>query len=203
MEEAGVQPDSVTVVGALSACANLGCIEIGKKIYDLARENTNNIIVGNAWLDIDWSTMIVGYAINGKSEKALDLLHRMQSQQVQPNYVTFLGVLSACSHSGWKYFNYMVQSSDKNIKLRKEHYACRVDRSGHLEETYDFIGKMPIKPDPGIWGCLLGACAIHNNVNLGQHVADIPFALAPDIASYHVLLSNMYATVGKWYSVDQ
>ncbi|KAK9277104.1 hypothetical protein L1049_006643 [Liquidambar formosana] len=223
---AGVKPDSVTVVSTLSACGQLGCLETGEKIYEILMKEgiDSNIVVDNARLDmyakcgsmdlarnlfeemphrnvISWSTMIGGYAINGESEKALALFSRMQNEGVQPNYVTFLGVLSACGHAGLvsegrSLFNYMVRSKNRNIQPRKEHYACMVNllsRSGHLEEAYSFIKSMPIEPDAGVWGALLGACTIHHNVKLGQHVADLLFALAPDVASYHVLLSNMYA----------
>lgn len=236
MGVAGIKPDSVTIVGALSACGHLGCLRIGEEIYEFATEEglDNNIIVHNARLDmnakcgdmdkamnvfdemprrnvISWSTMIGGYAINGESEKALALFSRMKNLGIQPNYVTFLGVLSACSHSGrvdegWQYFNFMAQSDDENIQPRKEHYACMVDllgRAGHLEEAYNFIKSMPIEADPGIWGALLGACAIHRNVKLGQHVADLLFEIAPEIASYHVLLSNMYAAADRWRCVEK
>ncbi|KAK9269801.1 hypothetical protein L1049_001579 [Liquidambar formosana] len=81
---------------------------------------------------ISWSTMIGGYAVNGESEKALDLFSRMQNEGVQPNYVTFLGVLSAFGHAGLgsegrNLFNYMVRSKNRNIQPRKEHYACMVN----------------------------------------------------------------------------
>ena len=236
MSLAGIKPDAVTIVSALSACGQLGCLEIGEETYGVARKEgiDCNIIVENARLDmyikcgntdmartlfnkmpqrnvISWSTMILGYAINGETEKALALFSRMKNEGVQPNYVTYLGVLSACSHAGlvnegWAYFNHMAQSGHKNIQPRKEHYACMVDllgRSGHLEEAYNFIKRMPIEPDAGVWGALLGACAIHHDVKLGQHVADLLFEVAPDIASYHVIMSNIYAAVGRWDFVDK
>ncbi|GMY18617.1 pentatricopeptide repeat-containing protein At2g01510, mitochondrial [Fagus crenata] len=236
MSIAGIKPDAVTIVSALSACGQLGCLEIGEETYGVARKEgiDCNVIVENARLDmyakcgstdmartlftkmpqrnvISWSTMILGYAINGETEKALTLFSRMQTEGVQPNYVTYLGLLSACSHAGLvnegrAYFNHMAQSGNKNIQPRKEHYACMVDllgRTGHLQEAYNFIKNMPIEPDAGVWGALLGACAIHHDVKLGQHVADLLFEVAPDIASYHVLMSNMYATVGRWDFVDK
>lgn len=236
MGMAGIKPDALTIVSVLSGCGQLGCLEIGEEIYGLTRKEgiDCNIIVDNARLDmcvkcgnaekarnmfdempkrnvISWSTMILGYAINGESEKALALFSRMQKEDVGPNYVTFLGVLSACSHAGLvnegrAYFDFMVRSNDRNIQPRKEHYACMVDllgRSGHLEEAYRVIKTMPIEPDSGVWGALLGACAIHQNVELGQHIADQIFQLSPDIGSYHVLMSNMYAAAGRWDDVDK
>lgn len=231
-----VQFDSFTVVSMLSACGQLGSLDIGEEIYDRARkeEIECNIIVENARLDmhlkcgsteaarvlfddmkqrnvVSWSTMIVGYAMNGDSGEALALFTMMQNEGLRPNYVTFLGVLSACSHAGLvnegkRYFSLMVRSNDKNLEPRKEHYACMVDllgRSGLLEEAYEFIKKMRVEPDTGIWGALLGACAVHRDMMLGQKVADVLVELAPDIGSYHVLLSNIYAAAGKWDCVDK
>ncbi|KAF3432177.1 hypothetical protein FNV43_RR26916 [Rhamnella rubrinervis] len=236
MGMAGIKPDAATIVSVLSGCGQLGCLEIGEEIYEVSRKEgiECNIIVDNARLDmcvkcgnvakaknmfeempkrnvITWSTMILGYAINGESEKALGLFSRMQKEDVEPNYVTFLGVLSACSHAGLvnegrAYFDYMARSNDKNVQPRKEHYACMVDlfgRSGHLGEAYRFIKSMPIEPDAGVWGALLGACAIHQNIELGEHVADQIFQLAPDSSSYLVLMSNMYAASGRWDCVDK
>ncbi|EOA23709.1 hypothetical protein CARUB_v10016917mg [Capsella rubella] len=233
---AAVQFDSFTVVSMLSACGQLGSLEIGEEIYDRARkeEIDCNIIVENARLDmhlkcgnteaarvlfdemkqrnvVSWSTMIVGYAMNGDSGEALALFTMMQNEGLKPNYVTCLGLLSACSHAGLvnegkSYFRLMVRSNDKNLEPRKEHYACMVDllgRSGLLEEAYEFIKKMPVEPDTGIWGALLGACAVHHDMILGQKVADVLVETVPDIGSYHVLLSNIYAAAGKWDCVDK
>ncbi|KAJ4970777.1 hypothetical protein NE237_003876 [Protea cynaroides] len=233
---AGIKPDSVTVVSALSACADLGCLEIGKQIDQFVMKEIldSNLFVNNARLHmyvkcgnieaarclfdkmpqrnvISWSTMIRGYAMNGESDKSLHLFSVMQNMGVQPNQVTYLGILSACGHAGLvregqSYFEEMVKSNDCNVQPRLEHYACMVDllgRSGHLEEAFDFIKRMPIEPDAGVWGALLGACTIHKNIELSQNVADILFNLAPEIASYHVLLSNIYAAAGRWGDVEK
>ncbi|XP_054808351.1 pentatricopeptide repeat-containing protein At2g01510, mitochondrial isoform X2 [Prosopis cineraria] len=210
MSSSGTRPDAVTLVSALSVCGQLGCSDTGEEIYRIAREEgiDCNIIVENARLDMH---VKCGYAINGESGKALSLLSRMQREGLRPNYVTYLGVLSACSHAGlvsqgWRYFNRMSRSDDENIKPKKEHYACMVDllgRSGRLEEAYNFIKSMPIEPDSGVWGALLSACVIHQNVEMGQHAADRLYELAPDVASYQVLMSNIYASAGRWDFVNK
>lgn len=239
MGPAGIRPDAVTIVGVLSACGQLGCLETGQKVYEYARgegiiPGSSNMIVENARLDmymkcgstdraralfsqmshrnvISWSTMIVGYAFNGDSKEALALFSRMQDEGPSANHVTYIGALLACVHAGLvdkgkAYFNRMVRSKNKDVQPRKEHYSCIVDllgRTGNLEEAYEFILRMPIEPDAGVWGALLGACAIHKNVKLGQIVADKLWELSPDVVSYQVLLSNMYASVGKWDCVDK
>ncbi|WOH13311.1 hypothetical protein DCAR_0832820 [Daucus carota subsp. sativus] len=235
MRVGGINPDGVTIVSALSACSQLGCLETAEKIYEFGRREgrvEGNVFIDNARLDvyvkcgcmdmafklfnrmpyrnvISWSTMIGGYALNGESGIALKLFSRMKYEGVQPNSVTYLGVLCACSHAGlveegWNNFNNMTYSDNCNLKPRKEHYACMVDllgRSGRLEEAYNFITTMPIEPDAAVWAALLGACSIYHNIDMGQHAADMLFELSPDIASYHVLVSNMYAAAGRWKCV--
>ncbi|WOL02816.1 Pentatricopeptide repeat-containing protein [Canna indica] len=230
MESAGVAPDAITLVGVISSCAYLGCLDLGRKLHGhIAQEEVlkTNVFVENALLDmyakcgsmeeasvlfnemkkpnvISWSTMIGGYAVNGDSRRALALYARMRSEGFKPNYVTHLAVLSACSHAGLvdegkKHFNSMVDP-------RIEHYATMVDllgRSGHLQEAYDFIRSMPIEPDAGVWGALLGACTIHRNIGLGQIAADEVLRIAPETPSYHVLISNIYAAAGRWDEVEQ
>ncbi|KAK4762743.1 hypothetical protein SAY86_008511 [Trapa natans] len=235
---AGIRPDAITVVGVLSACGQLGCLETGQKVYKYAQEEIiggrNNIIVDNVRLDmymkcgstdraralfcqmphrnvISWSTMIVGYAINGDSKEALALFSQMHDEGPRANHVTYLGALLACLHAGLveegkTFFSRMVGSKNEDVQPRKEHYSCMVDllgRSGNLEEAYKFILRMPIEPDSGVWGALLGACAIHKNIKLGLIAADKLFELSPDVASYQVVMSNMYASVGKWERVDK
>ncbi|KAL5996082.1 hypothetical protein ACLOJK_026155 [Asimina triloba] len=235
MDVEGVVPDSVTLASALSACAYLGLLGNGMKIEKRIVEEglQRNVFVDNALLDmyakcgnldmmervfsemprrnvVSWSSMIGGYAINGECRKALDFFSQMRAEGMQPNHVTYLSVLSACSHAGFvregrMYFSQMTQSTSKSPP-RIEHYACMVDllgRAGHLMEAYNFISRMPIKPDSGVWGSLLGACNIHQNVELGQKVADQLFNLAPQAASYYVLMSNIYAAAGRWMDVEK
>jgi pentatricopeptide repeat protein len=86
-----------------------------------------------------------------------------------------------------------------------EHYLCMIDllgRAGHLDEALDFINKMPIKPDATVWRCLLGACRIHTNVELGEYAAERLFELDTENAASYVLLSNMYAAAGRWGNTE-
>jgi hypothetical protein len=45
---------------------------------------------------------------------------------------------------------------------------------------------------------LLGACSMHGNVEMGERVAKQVFELDPGNAAGYVLLSNIYASAGKW-----
>eukprot|EP01018_Ginkgo_biloba_P019015 Gb_21714 [translate_table: standard] len=174
--------------------------------------------IENAWKMFDkmlkrdavsWNTMIGGYAIHGCGKEALQLFEQMQHSDMKPDKVTFIGVLSACCnaglvHDGLQYFNRM--SQDYHITPAVEHYGCIVGllgRAGHLDEAYNFINIMPIKPNAAVWRSLLGACRIHSNIELGELVAERLFELDPKNDAQYVLLSNIYASAGWWDDVEK
>jgi hypothetical protein len=72
---------------------------------------------------------------------------------------------------------------------------------GQLNEAFNLIETMPLKPDAGVFGALLGACRIHCNVEIGEWAANRLFDLEPENVGYYVLLSNLYADVGRWDGV--
>eukprot|EP01018_Ginkgo_biloba_P002730 Gb_33133 [translate_table: standard] len=153
---------------------------------------------------VSWNTMIGGYAMHGCGKEALRLFERMEHSGTKPDHVTLVCVLYACCHSGlvaegWQYFSCM--SDNYHITPAVEHYGCMVDllcRAGRLDEAEDFINRMPIKPDATVWRCLLGSCRTHNNIELGQCVAERLFELEPENDANYVLLSNIYSAAGKW-----
>eukprot|EP01018_Ginkgo_biloba_P032972 Gb_02573 [translate_table: standard] len=157
---------------------------------------------------ISWTTMIAGYAIHGCGKEALKLFEQMQHSGMNPNHITLVCVLSACCHAGLvdeghQYFDCMSQYY--HITPAMEHYACMVDlfgRAGRLDEAQNFINKMPMKPDATVWRCLLGACRVHNNIELGERVAERLFEINPKNAAPYVLLSNIYAAAGRWNDTE-
>jgi len=156
---------------------------------------------------VSWTAMIISYAHHGRGKEALQLFEEMQQAGARPNRITFIGVLSACCYlglvkEGCYYFDSM--SRDHGISAQVEHYTCMVDmlgRAGLLAEAEEFVHQMPFEPDPVIWRTLLGACRVHGNVELGKHAAEIVFRQNPQDASSYKLLSNIYATAGRWDDV--
>ncbi|XP_059075785.1 pentatricopeptide repeat-containing protein At5g27110 [Cryptomeria japonica] len=229
MQMTGVNPDSVAIVSAISACAGLAALGKGKEIHSYVLRNRfeGNIVVGNGLIDmyakcgsiqsanqvfgmmsqrnvVSWNVMIAGHGTHGQAEDAISLFKKLQELGVKPDGITFVALLSACSHSGlvdegWQYFNCM--SQDHHILPTMEHYACMVDilgRAGCLKEALDFIKMMPIKANSGVWGALFGACRNHHNVELGEHVVDHLFKLKSENSGTYALLSNIYAASGRW-----
>ncbi|KAF6172196.1 hypothetical protein GIB67_024818 [Kingdonia uniflora] len=161
-----------------------------------------------------WTTVITGLAKLGRGSEALDVFPSMLSvdegERVLPDEVTFLRVFCACNHigmvnEGHHYFKYMTQAY--GIESRIEHYGCFVDllsRVGLLDETYELIGTMSLKPNEAVWGALLGGCRIHRNIKLASYVGDnLISKLKPIEAAmgYFTLLSNAYASANRWVDV--
>eukprot|EP01018_Ginkgo_biloba_P020817 Gb_00206 [translate_table: standard] len=234
MQLAGVRPDSFTMVSVLLAYAHLAALQRGKWIHGcIIRSGFElDVFVGTALIDmyakcgsidiahqffdtmstrnvVSWNAMIAGYGMHGHGEDAIALFSQMQKTGMKPNHITFVCVLSACSHAGlldegWQYFYCM--SQDYSITPRMEHYACMVDllgRAGHLDEAHNFIKKMPLEPDANVWGALLGACRIHCNVELGERVAKCLFDLEPEDAGFYVLLANIYGAACRWDDAEK
>ncbi|XP_045827370.1 putative pentatricopeptide repeat-containing protein At5g13230, mitochondrial [Trifolium pratense] len=157
--------------------------------------------------EVSWNAMICGYSMHGISMEALNLFDMMQHTDCKPNKLTFVGVLSACSnagllHEGQTHFESM--SRDYDTKPCIEHYTCMVwllGRLGQFDEAMKLIGEIPFQPSVMVWRALLGACVIHKNVDLGSVCAQHVLEMEPHDDATHVLLSNMYATAGRWDSV--
>ncbi|XP_057494825.1 pentatricopeptide repeat-containing protein At1g62260, mitochondrial-like [Actinidia eriantha] len=153
---------------------------------------------------ISWNAMIGGYASHGFAAEALELFGAMKRLKVRPTYITFISVLKACAHAGLveegrMHFRFMV--SEFGIEARVEHYASLVDivgRHGKIEEAMAVINSMPFEPDKAVWGALLGACRVHNNVELAGVAAEALMRLEPESSAPYVVLHNMYANFGRW-----
>ncbi|OIT25875.1 PREDICTED: putative pentatricopeptide repeat-containing protein At5g59200, chloroplastic [Nicotiana attenuata] len=234
MQREGVKPNEVTIVCVLSACAHLGALELGKWVHSYVDKYNIEVnhIVGSALVnmysrcgDIDeaaslfegleardvttYNSMIVGYALNGKSIEAIKMFRRMIHEGIKPTSITFSAVLNACSHGGLVDIGFDIFESmetEYGIERRIEHYGCMVDllgRVGRLQEAYDFIQRANIAPDNIIWGSLLSACRIHKKFELGERVAKILLQYGAADSGTYILLSNVYASLGKFKEAAQ
>ncbi|RZC61308.1 hypothetical protein C5167_023078 [Papaver somniferum] len=158
---------------------------------------------------VSWNTMIVGYARHGFGKQALEVFESMELKGIKPDDVTMVGVLSACSHAGLvskgtDYFH----SMDKKygIKAKANHYTCMIDllgRAGLLEDAESLMRNMPFEPDAATWGALLGASRTHGNTKLGEEAARKCLEMEPENSGMYVLLSNLYASSGRWSDVQR
>ncbi|XP_021296621.1 pentatricopeptide repeat-containing protein At5g48910-like isoform X2 [Herrania umbratica] len=151
-----------------------------------------------------WTALINGYAQHGLGSQAILLFEQMLEKGVAPNAATFVGILSACGRAGLVNEGMrLFRSMEKfyGVVPTLEHYACVVDllgRAGHLQEAEDFITKMPVEADGVVWGALLNSCWFWMDMEVGERVAAKMFSLNPKPISAYIILSNIYAVLGKW-----
>lgn len=156
---------------------------------------------------VSWNAMIVGYAQNGHGSEALRMFREMFVSGEKPDHVTMIGVLCACSHAGLVEEgrqHFLSMRKEHDLDPMKDHYTCMVDllgRAGCLSEAKNLIESMPMQPDGVVWGSLLAACKAYGNIDLGKFVAEKLLEIDPNNSGPYVLLSNMFAEIGKWRDV--
>ncbi|KAB1209707.1 hypothetical protein CJ030_MR6G001573 [Morella rubra] len=224
MKNANVGVDGFTLVGLLSSCAHVGALNVGVHLHRIAREEGSlaSVYIGNTLIDMyakcgslddalrvfesmqkqdvfSWNSMIVGYGVNGRGNEAISIFRQMLMAGVQPNSITFLGLLWGCSHQGLveegvEYFHMM--SSKFNLKPGIKHYGCMVDlfrQAGKLEKALEIIGTSPSPDDSVLWRTLLGSCKIHKSIKIGEIAMKNPVQLGASNAGDCILLATIYA----------
>ncbi|XP_062095999.1 pentatricopeptide repeat-containing protein At2g22410, mitochondrial-like [Humulus lupulus] len=233
MMKAGLFPIENTLVCVISACGQLGCLDLGQWVHRCCinpKGVQQSVILSNALIDmyaksggihtaaslfnemplrnlVSWNTMIGGYASHGYAKQALILFEQMKQSGFEPDSITFVAVLSACSHGGLvsegrEYFKSMIR--DYKLEPREEHYACMIDllgRIGLLDEAYHLITNMPMLPCESAWGALLSACRMHGNVELAKLSAHKLLEMDPQDSGIYVLLANTLANNKRWADV--
>ncbi|KAK5777694.1 hypothetical protein PVK06_045661 [Gossypium arboreum] len=227
-----LEVDSKTFSIVLKACSAMTDLEQGRGIHSLALKSGfhQDCFVETAVIDLcckcgnisdaerafryasvdnlaAWNAMITGYAQHGCYNEAFRLYDRMTVCRIEPDEITYLGLLTSCCHAGLlqeaqSYMNSMAECHGLIPHL--EHYACMVDllgRVGLLEDAKKTIDEMPIEPDARIWQILLSACNIHGNFDMGRVAATKLLELQPDNESAYILLSNLCASAGMWNAV--
>ncbi|CAL4937923.1 unnamed protein product [Urochloa decumbens] len=176
-----------------------GSISFARELFDSSVEKDS----------VTWGAMINAYSMHGNGEAALDLFSTMIDSGVDPDDITFVSVLSACSHSGFVEQGRTLFKSlqaDYGIMPRMEHYACMVDllgRTGHLDEAYDIVRSMPSRPSDNLLESLLGACRFHGNSKIGESVGRLLIESEYGKSRSYVMLSNIYASAGKWSDCEE
>ncbi|XP_027125267.1 pentatricopeptide repeat-containing protein At1g15510, chloroplastic-like [Coffea arabica] len=226
-----VNPNDVTLISVLGACARIGALMCAKEIHSHVLRNGLAFegFLPNALLDMyvrcgrmapalnqfriqrqdvaAWNILLTGYAQRGQGTQAMELFDRMVQSKVEPDEITFISLLCACSRSGMvseglTYFQSMRDAYC--IAPNLKHYACVVDllgRAGKVNDALDFIHKIPIKADAAIWGALLNSCRIHRQVDVGELAARHIVEMDKESVGYYMLLCNFYSECGKWDDV--
>ncbi|KAG2614102.1 pentatricopeptide repeat-containing protein At4g21065-like [Panicum virgatum] len=237
MRRHSLRADNFTVVSLLTACASLGALPQGRALHASIEQRLveDDVYLATALVDMymkcgrvdeattvfqrmgerdvhTWSAMIAGLAFNGMGKVALEYFCQMKRDGFQPNSVTYIAVLTACSHSahscllneGRQHFKEM--RSSHGIRPQIEHFGCMVDllaRSGLLDEAVDLVRTMPMQPNAVIWGSILSACRVHKKIDLARHAAEHLLKLEPDEDAVYVQLYNIYIDSRKWVDASR
>lgn len=234
MQMEGIMPNELTMASVLKACSSLAALEQGRQIHAriIKYGFSLEIPIGSALStmyakcgsleDVDlvfrrmptrdvvsWNVVISGLSQNGRGHEALKLFEEMQLENTKPDDVTFVNILSACSHMGFVeqgrvYFKMMFDKF--GIVPRLEHYACMVDilsRAGKLNEAKAFIESATIDHGMCLWRILLGACKNYHNYKLGAYAGEKLMELGSQESSAYVLLSSIYTALGKQEEVER
>ncbi|KAK3194596.1 hypothetical protein Dsin_025906 [Dipteronia sinensis] len=158
---------------------------------------------------VSWNSIIMGFSHHGLASETLKVFESMLESGTHPNSLTFLGVLSACSHAGmvsqgWKLFNAM--RDVYAIQPGLEHHVCMINllgRAGKVKEAEEYVLKLPFEPDHHIWGALLGVCGFgETNAEIAKSASKRLLELDPLNGPGHVVLCNIYAANG-WHVEEQ
>ncbi|WCJ44234.1 Tetratricopeptide repeat (TPR)-like superfamily protein [Euphorbia peplus] len=223
----GMKPDEFIISSMLSACADLAAERSGEQVHGYALKTGFGLftIVENSQISmyarsgnidsakmtfeqvenrdvVSWSVMICSYAQHGCVKEALDLFELMKLGGILPNPITYLGVLTACSHGGLveeglRYYENMWK--DYRIKPNVRHCVCVVDllsRAGKLLDAESLILNSGFEDNPVMWRPLLSACRFYKNTITGERVAEKVIELEPLGSSSHILLYNIYMDAG-------
>ncbi|KAJ7968975.1 Pentatricopeptide repeat-containing protein [Quillaja saponaria] len=223
------EPDLYCFGTVLRACAGLAAVRHGKEVHCqyVRRGGGRDVITESALVDlyakcgcidfahrlflhmpirnlITWNSMISGFAQNGRGREALSSFGDMIKEGVKPDYISFIAVLFACSHTGLVdqgrvYFNSMME--DYGIKAGVEHYNCMVDmlgRAGLLDEAENLLENADCRDDPSLWEVLLGACMKCSDSTTAERIAKRMMKLEPHHHLSYILLDNIYRAAGRW-----
>ncbi|KAG0471786.1 hypothetical protein HPP92_016332 [Vanilla planifolia] len=160
MHFAGVEPNRITMVNTLAACAFHGAaLDVGEWIHQRAVHAgwELDVVLGTALVDMyckngrinmavelfsrmpqrnvfTWNSLILGYAFDKGGNEALQLFSRMEQEGVKPDTVTLIAVLAACGHSGLvehgRRIFDAVVHGEFGFQAGIKHYGCMVDLYG-------------------------------------------------------------------------
>ncbi|XP_057960336.1 pentatricopeptide repeat-containing protein At1g11290, chloroplastic-like [Malania oleifera] len=232
MRSAGLKLNEVTMISLLSLCREAGALDFGRWMHGYVEKQAveSDVILETALVDMYakcgeingawkvfneakqrdicmWNAMMSGFAMHGCGEEALELFSEMEQQAVEPNDITFIGVIHACSHAGMvaegkRHFEKMVH--DFGLAPKMEHYGCMVDllgRAGLLDEAHEMVRSMPMRPNHIVLGAFLASCELYKNSRLGEMAARQLLEMESPKCGYNVQMSNFYAATNRWNEV--
>ncbi|XP_059633236.1 putative pentatricopeptide repeat-containing protein At3g11460, mitochondrial [Cornus florida] len=192
MVASGTQPNAVTLVSILPACAGLGFLKLGKLIHgygvklgvdsDISLVNTlialygkcGNVDIARFLFDqmlvrnlVSWNAMIATYEQNNICGSAIKLFRTMQNEKVEFDYITMVSVISACASLGalnaGKWVHKLVRG--KGFEANVSITNALIDmyaKCGNIDLAMDVFDRLPHRSIVS-WTSIIGACASHGH----------------------------------------
>ncbi|KAA8550610.1 hypothetical protein F0562_002294 [Nyssa sinensis] len=184
----GARPDSSTFTVAIKACTSLLDLEMGEKIHSLAIERgyEYDVFVGSSVLNlyakygkmdeamcvfdkmprrdlVSWTTMITGFAQNGRASEAVDTYQRMRKERMEGDGVVMVGLIQACAKlgdtkMGLAVHGYMIRTGLPMDVVVQTSLVDMYAKSGHVELASRVFRKMSYR-NVISWGVLISGYA--------------------------------------------
>jgi len=181
MEEEGVQPDKVAYVSLLRGCCSPEALDQGKIIHArMTKVGLDaELYVGTALLSmyakcgsmkdalqvfekmkernvVSWTAMVAGFAQHGHMEEAFRFFDKMIKSGVEPNRVTFMSILSACTtlQKGRQIHNDIIQAGYGSDPRVKTALLSMYAKCGSLKDACIMFGKIP-KQNVVSWNAMI------------------------------------------------
>lgn len=233
----GLKPDQIILGSVLSASARKGSLGllVGRSIHGFMVKNwfTLSVDRGTVLMDMyakcgflksacrvfdlmreknvaSWTALICGAAQHGYGKEALAMFDLMQDAGVEPNEMTFTGILSACVHAGLveegrKYFN---KIEEYGLEPRIQHYGCMVDlfgKAGQLEEAYEIVKSMKLEPNVVLWSSFLSSCKEHRQFEMAERVTEqVLRTIKPENdGGVYTLICHLFVLNEKWNDAER
>ncbi|KAL5702083.1 hypothetical protein ACHQM5_027343 [Ranunculus cassubicifolius] len=191
----GAESDTTLTNSLITMYSRCGDIPSSCDVFRNLKAKTN----------VSWTAVMLAYSTHGYGHHALQAFSCMLRSGVEPDHITFVAVLSACSRAGLLQKGQRLFSSMSPIyglEPKAEHYSCLVDilgRSGYINEALKVVTEMPLdKRDGTVLGALLGACKFHGDIDVANQIVEELIKLEPTSSGSYMLLANVYAQHGKW-----
>ncbi|CAM6075269.1 unnamed protein product [Sphagnum tenellum] len=227
MVQEGMEPDHITFVGVLNACASVAALEEGRFVHEqiIQRGLEFDVFVSNSLVDmyakcgsmedawrvfnkmplhdvVTWNALIFGHVKCGQGYKALELFQQMQQEGVQPNTITFVGLIDMYAKCGsmedaWRVFNKMASHDVVSWNIMILGHLKRGQRQKALQ-LFKQMQQEGMKPAPNTFVGVLNACASEVALEEGRHAHEqiIQSGFESDVFVGSSLI-NMYTKCGS------
>ncbi|XP_024536087.1 pentatricopeptide repeat-containing protein At4g39530-like [Selaginella moellendorffii] len=215
------EPGAQTFVAALKSCGSLAALApIHGDICRCGMEN--NGILANSLMDVygkcgsmlhtlqifeslaskdvvAWNTIIAGSSRQGDTNDVFHLFASMLDEGCKPDAITFVCLLTACSHGGLVargklYFERMTR--EFGLAPGIDHYTCLIDllgRANELDAAIQILRIMPVRASPAAWKSLMSSCRKWGSSGVGKLAFEALVEMGDGgDASAYSLMANIY-----------